>query len=725
MTPISSRIALATVLSLSVVAFPVHAQEQTSAQEDSGDEQPDDDLHNRQSDYQGNIIVSAQGLRQLDLLAGTDVLEAADIQRNLNGQIGEVLVKLPGVSATSFSPGASRPVLRGFEGERVRVLVDGLGSADVSNTSADHAVSINPLTAERIEVLRGPASLIYGSQAIGGVVNVIDKRIPSRLPDEDFHFDALVAGDSASNLRSGSGSLDVPIGGVLVAHIDGSWQETDDLEIGGFQASDSLRADLFALADEEEAEGELGEAEELREAADQRGFIPNSATETWSLNGGLGVVLGESSFGFSVGYYDTSYGIPGRPGFEEHHGHGEGGEEAGEEEGEEEGVSIGLEQFRADFSGDIALGEGFFQRLKIRAGYSDYTHTEFEGSEVGTVFNSDALEGRIELVQSETGASSGAIGLQYTYRDFEAIGEEAFVAPNTTDQIAIFGLQEFDFGGFQIEGAARYEMVDVESRPLGVKRDFDLFSGALSLVYAPVGPEELRIGLTGSRAERAPSGEELFANGPHIATQAFEIGDTNLTTESAWGLEAFARGKVGGADFNVAIFKQWFDNYIYLTATGAEEDDLPVFQIFQQGADYSGVEGEVSFPLADIGGFGLITDLRGSYVRAELNDGNNVPRIPPLELLGALELQSDALDLRGEVQWFAEQDRISAFETPTDDFAFVNLLASWQPLGDRSITLQLAADNIFDVTGRRHASFTKDYVPLAGRNVKASVRLSF
>lgn len=720
MTPLTSRLAITAALSFAVTAFPAYAQDQSDAQDETGDAQPDDDLHNRQSDYQGNIIVSAQGLRQLDLLAGTDVLEAEDIQRNLNGQIGEVLVKLPGVSATSFSPGASRPVLRGFEGERVRVLVDGLGSADVSNTSADHAVSINPLTAERIEVLRGPASLIYGSQAIGGVVNIIDKRIPSRLPDESYHVDAIVAGDSASNLRSGSGSLDVPIGGVFVAHVDGSWQQTDDLEIAGYQASDSLRAELFARADDEDAAGAPDEAAELREAADQRGFIPNSATETWSINGGFGVILGDSNFGASVGYYDTAYGVPGRPGFEEHHGDEAGGGEEGAD-----GVSIGLQQFRADFKGDIALGDGFFERLKLRAGYSDYTHTEFEGADIGTVFNSDALEGRLELVQSDTGASSGAVGLQYSYRDFEAIGDEAFVAPNTTNQFAVFGLQEYDFGGIQLEGAGRYEMVDVESKPLGVKRNFDLFSGAVSLVYAPTGPEELRIGLTGSRAERAPSGEELFANGPHIATQAFELGDTNLTTESAWGLEAFARGKLGGADFNLAVFKQWFDNYIYLAANGDIEDDLPVFQTFQQGADYYGVEGEVSFPLADLGAFGLITDLRGSYVRAKLDDGSNVPRIPPLELLGALELQSDAVDLRGEVQWFAKQDRIAAFETPTDDFAFVNLLASWRPLGNQNVTLQLAADNLFDVTGRRHASFTKDFVPLAGRNVKASVRLSF
>jgi len=720
-----SRLALAVALGLAGTAVPAladsPAQGATSAPQDGETTPPvEDDLHNRQ-DRIGNIIVSAAGIKELDLLAGTSVLEIRDIQRDaVNGQIGDLLTKIPGVSATSFAPGSSRPVLRGQQGERVRVLVDGVGTSDVSNTSVDHATTIEPITVERIEVLRGPAVLLYGSQAIGGAVNVIDKRIPTRMPDEAFHLDAFAGVDSATNLRTGAASLDVGVGENLVFHVDGSWRKTDDIDISGLQVSRALRAELFAEADEEEAEGELEEAAELREAATVSGTVPNSAMESWTVNAGLGLVLGESTFGASLGWYETDYGVPTRPGAG-HHGEEEGAEE--EEEGEEL-VTIGLEQFRADFKGDIFLGDGAFERLKLRVGYSDYTHTEFEGAEVGTTFDAESIEARAELVQSAEGMLRGSTGIQYLHRDFFAEGAEAYVPPNLTDQVALFTLQEFGTGPIQIEAAARAEFTNVEAQTLGIERDFDTFSGALGLVYE--GIEGVRIGINGSRAERAPSAEELFSDGPHIATQAFEIGDADLRTERAWGLEAFARGNLGAGTFNLTAYRQWFDNYIFLEDTGAEEDDLPVFQYLQQDADFWGVEAELNYPVIDTGSFRLLTDLRASYVEAELADGTAVPRIPPLSLLGALEAQTDAIDLRGEVQWFAEQDRVTSFETPTDSFALVNAHVAWRPLADnRNVTVQIAADNIFDINGRRHASFTKDFVPLVGRNFRASVRLSF
>ncbi|TAD72934.1 MAG: TonB-dependent receptor [Sphingomonadales bacterium] len=721
---LSSRLALAAVLASAGLAAPVIAQDQAKDAARDAAALVEDDVHNRQTDPTGTIIVSASGLKELDVLAGTSVLEIREIQRDgVTGQIGDLLTKLPGVSATSFAPGSSRPVLRGQQGERVRVLVDGVGTADVSNTSVDHATTIEPITVERIEVLRGPAVLLYGSQAIGGAVNVIDKRIPTRMPDEDFHIDAFAGVDSATNLRTGAASLDVGIGSNVVFHVDGSWRKTADVEIGGFQVSNALRADLLADAAEEEKEGELEEAAELREAAGQRGTVPNSAAESWTINAGLGLILGESTFGASVGYYDSRYGVPTRPGAGHHHGEEGEEEEGGEEEGEEL-VSIGLQQFRADFKGDVYLGEGAFERLKLRFGYSDYTHTEFEGDEVGTVFDSTSLEARAELVQSAGGTLRGSSGIQYLHRDFFAVGAEAYVPPNLTDQVALFTLQEFGTGPFQIEAAARGEFTNVKAQALGIERDYETFSGALGLVYE--GVEGVRIGINGSRAERAPSAEELFSNGPHIATQAFEIGDPNLTTERAWGLEAYARGSIGAGTFNLTAYRQWFDNYIFLEETGLEEDDLPVFQYLQQDADFWGVEAELSYPLVDNQGFRLLTDLRASYVEAELADGTAVPRIPPLSLLGALEAQTDAFDLRGEVQWFGQQDRITTFETPTDSFTLVNALIAWRPFAEnRNVTLQVAADNIFDVNGRRHASFTKDFVPLVGRNFRASVRLSF
>jgi len=338
------------------------------------------------------------------------------------------------------------------------------------------------------------------------------------------------------------------------------------------------------------------------------------------------------------------------------------------------------------------------------------------------VFDTETFEARAELIQS----GGGVIGAQFTSRDFSAVGEEAFVPANDTTQFAVFTVQELNISDrVEIEAAGRYERVDVESEPLGVDRGFDLFSGALSLILEA--SDDVRAGITGSRSERAPAGEELFANGPHIATQQFEIGDINLGTESAWGIETFVRGEAGPVQFGAAIFYQSFDDFIFLNATGEEEDELPVFVFLQQDANFFGFEADLVLPLIDNDSFKLTSDLRASYVSADLSDNENgVPRIPPVSLLGALEGEYDAFTLRGEVQWFGEQNEVSEFEPPTDDFAFVNAYLSWRPLQDnRSVVVQLAAENIFDVTGRRHSSFTKEFVPLPGRNIRASVRVGF
>lgn len=711
----------ALVLSLALASAPALAAEtaDTALADDAaqGRGQVEDDLHNRAGEGE-NIIVSAAGVRDFDLLANVSVLEAREIQREaVNGQIGDLLAKLPGVSSTSFAPGASRPVLRGQQGERVRVLIDGLGTLDVSNTSPDHAVTIEPITLERIEVLRGPAVLLYGSQAIGGAVNAIDKRIPTRMPEEDFHLDAIAGVDSASFMRNAAASLDVGLTSNLVLHVDGSWRKADDMRIGGFQVARGLRQELLAEAAEKDAKGEPDEAKEFREAALQRGRVPNSDVESWTANAGLGLILGQSTFGAAVGWYNSDYGVIKRPGLKEE-------KEEGEKKEEDETVRIGMEQFRADFTGDIYLGGGAFERLRLRAGYSDYTHTEFEGGEIGTVFDSTSIEARAELVQNAAGVLRGVTGVQFMHRNFDAQGAEAYVPRNLTDQFAVFTLQEYGNGPFQLEASARAEFTTVKSQPVNFERSFDTFSGALGLVYQ--GIEGVRMGVNASRVERAPSAEELLSDGPHFATQAFEIGDRNLRIERAWGLEAYARGQIGAGTFGVAAFRQWFDDYIFLAETDDIDDGLPVFVYRQQNANFWGAEAELNYPLIDAGNYRLLADLRASYVEADLSGGENVPRIPPLTLLGALEAQTGAFDLRGEVQWFARQDRVAAFESETDSFALVNAMVAWRPFeANRNVTVLLAADNIFDVVGRRHASFTKDFIPLLGRNFRASVRMSF
>ncbi|WP_126173928.1 TonB-dependent receptor [Altericroceibacterium xinjiangense] len=678
-------------------------------------------------DFHGSIIVTAPGLEQLNLLAGTSVLSGLELQRNMAGQIGEILAKLPGVSATSFSPGASRPVLRGFQGDRVRVLVDGIGSIDASNTSADHAVPIDPLTADRIEVLRGPAVLLYGSSAIGGAVNVIDKRIPLAVPDEPVHIDALAGVDTAYDLREGGASADVSLTNRIAFHVDGSYRTTNDVEIPGYVLSDAARADLLAEAEEHAAE-EPEEAAEFREMANQRGVLPNSATETWSVGSGIAWFGDNANLGVSAGWYDTQYGVPMRPGTEHHHEeeeHAEGEEEHAEEEhghGEED-VSIGLEQFRANLRGAVNLG-GFFSEARTRWGYSDYTHTEFEGDEVGTVFQVEGVEGRVELVQTRRGGWSGAIGGQFLHRDFSAIGAEAFVPPNTTDQYGLFTLQQLDAGPWELQLGGRLERTETGVTTTGLSRDFNTVSGAAGISSDIA--SGLRAGINVSRVERAPTAEELFAEGPHIATQQFEVGNPDLTKESAWGLEGYVRGRAGPATVSVSVYRNWFDAFVYLQATGAEEDELPVYRQLQQDANHFGIEGEVTVPVWRKGDWTLLADARGDYIRATLADGSPVPRIPPLNLLGALELQSPRWEARAEVQWFDEQDRIAEYETPTSGFTWVNASVAWKPWrGTNNLTVMLQADNIFDVEGRRHASFTKDFVPLAGRNVKLSVRTSF
>ena len=705
--------AATSILALSLISSPAFAQQQ--AEQDVAD----DDFHRT-----GEIVVTAPYFERLDLLAGTSALSGEELAQQSRGQIGDTLLSLPGVSATSFTPGSSRPVLRGFQGNRVAVLTDGIGNIDASNTSADHAVTIESLTTERIEVLRGPAVLLFGGQAVGGAVNAIDKRIPRAIPKEAAHVDALAGYGSAADEWSAGASVDVPVTDRLVVHADGSYRKSDDLRISGYQLSSVLRDEVFDLADEEEAEGELDEAEELREAAENRGRVPNSAVETWTAGIGTAFIDDGGNLGVSFSIYDTKYGIPGRPGVGHHEEATAAGEQVSMAEAGEEAVTIGLRQYRADIRGEVETGGGFLEKLTFRAGYADYEHTEFEGDEIGTVFKSNGFEARAEAVQANRDGWRGASGIQYLSRDFEAIGAEAFVPPNRTRQLGLFSLQEFDLGGLHLEAALRYDRVKQEAQTLGITRNFNNVSAAFGLAYL-IG--DLKIGINASRTGRAPAVEELFSDGPHIATQAYEIGDPDLRSEKAWNAELYARFDSSNVDATVTVYSNWFDGFIYEDATGAEEDDLPVFQYFQNDARFWGFEADVSARLGRVGGFDFVVDGVADYTRASIsNGGGPVPRIPPLRLLGGVELQSGSLDLRGEVEWADDQRRNATFETETAGFTLVNASASWRPFGrDRNIALIASVNNIFDVSARRAASFTKDYVPLAGRDFRVTARISF
>lgn len=679
-----------------ILSTPAFAQDQQDQMRPGGD----DDFHTDQA-----IVVTAPYVRSLDILGNVSVLEGEKLAQDVRGQIGDSLTGQAGVSATSFSPGASRPVLRGFSGERVSVLVDGIGSIDASTTSADHGVSIDPLTAERIEILRGPSVLLFSSQAIGGAVNIFDRRIPRGRPEDPLHIDALASYGSAADDKSIGGSIDVPVGQQFVVHADGNYHDSNNVRAGGLIYAEPLRQRLLSLAADAADNGDADEAERLTGAANSRGRIPNSASTSTSAGVGAAFVNDGGMLGVSFGYFDSEYGIPPRA-------------DLGEE------PTIKLRQYRADLRGEVDLGDGLFEKLRVRGGYGDYTHTEFDDGVPGTTFTNKGIEFRAELAQADRGGWRGASGIQYGSRDFAAIGDEAFLPRNESQKYALFTLQEYELGAVTLEGALRFEHVGITARSIDFDRSFDSLSGAAGLSYQI--NDGLKASLSVSRSERAPSPEELLSDGPHAATQAFERGDPTFGKETSWGTEASLKFNRDGWSAALTGYASWFDNFIYETDTGLVEDDLPLFQFHQDKARVYGFEFEAAAPLAQIGGFNIAADVTADMTRAKIKDGPHVPRIPPLRVRGGLEAQGERIDARAEVEWTDAQNRIAPFETATKGFTLVNASLTWRPLPEtKNLSLSLAADNIFDVDARRHASFTKDYVPLAGRDIRVTARLSF
>jgi iron complex outermembrane recepter protein len=690
--------------SLTAVALAMPAHAQQSVETDADQKAQDDDFH-----MDKEIVVSAPYVERLDILAGTSALSGEQLAEKTRAQLGDILTSLPGVSATSFAQGASRPVLRGFQGSRVAVLTDGIGNIDASNTSADHAVTIDSLTSQRIEVLRGPAVLLFGGSAVGGAVNVIDKRIPRAVPQEPVHIDAIASYASAAREYAGGASIDVPVGDRFVIHADGSYRNSGDLSIGGFLLSRPARAEAQAFADAQQALGNTAEAGFARDLAASRGRLPNSAVETWNAGAGAAFIDSGGNLGISFNIFDSKYGIAERP--------------ALGEEPEEGGVAIDLRQYRFDLRGEVALGDGFFDTLRLRSGFADYRHVELEGGEVGTLFVSEAIETRLELAQNERSGWRGASGIQYLTRDFEAIGAEAFIPPTRTRAIGVFTLQEVSFGDFEAEASVRFDHADLNADTLGIQRSFNNVSAAIGLGYT-VG--DLKFGANLSRTGRAPSVEELYSDGPHLATQSFEIGEPGLRSERSWNGELYARYDSTRVDFGATIFANRFSSFIFEDATGDVEDDLPVFQYRQRRARIWGVEAEADAMLGSFGSFDLHIDAVADYVRTTIRGVGAAPRIPPLRLLGGFALKSGNLDLRGEVEWSDDQTRVANFETPTNGFTLVNASATVRPFGrDRNIAIIASVNNILDVDVRRAASFTKDFVPLAGRDFRVTARLSF
>ncbi|GGX56512.1 TonB-dependent receptor [Litorimonas cladophorae] len=664
------------------------------------------------------IIVTASPLdRSIDeAITGQSVLAGDALQDRLAGTLGETLKLEPGVSSTSFGAGASRPIIRGQGGDRVRILTNGIGSIDASSASPDHAVAVEPAQAERIEVLRGAALLRYGSSGAGGVVNTIDGRIPTEFPDGQTDAAIRIGASTVDAGSEAAASLDQRVGD-FVLHLDATRREAGDYRIPVEGESRVLLAE---------------EGEEVPSDFDEDRRLDNSFARSNSVTGGLSYIGDRGFIGIAVHDFNTTYGVPG--------GHGHGDEEHGdeddhddeeghdddhdhEEEEEEGGVTIKLDQQRIDFNAGWEF-DGPIERVQAFGGIAQYRHTEIEGDgEVGTVFKNDGYEIRVEAIQAEKEIGIGnwraAHGVQYRERDFSAVGEEAFVPPTLTQQLGAYTFHEVEIGKGHIEAAARFERTDQQDRFAGTDKSFDLFSvsggGDLHVTDA------VRIGGTVFRTERAPTTEELFSNGPHLATSQFERGDATLGKEVATGVEAAIRHRENGHNLTLNLFYTDYTDYIFDTAIGDEEDGLPVFQFTAEDAEFYGFEAVGETEITRVGGFDVSADALVEYVRAKTATGN-LPRIPLLSVLSGIEAESDRITLRAEWEHVVEANDLAAFELPTEDYDLVNAFVTWKaPVDAQDVELRLSVLNIFDAEARQHTSFLKDLVPLPGRNIRFSI----
>lgn len=658
--------------------------------------------------HEDEVVVTGGLVRsQLELAQATNILHDEDLAFRMQSSLGETLAQQPGIHATSFGAGASRPVIRGLGGDRVRMLQGGIDSGDVSSTSPDHAVTAEPALSERIEVLRGPSTLLYGSSAIGGVVNVIDGSIPQIRVNAPVSGHVEATGNTVSDERTGALVLQGGQGDWAWS-ASGLYRETDNYEIPGFAEA-----------------GHGGEeAEEGHEEEEIEGILPNSDLETRTANLGLSRFFGADAYlGFSFSTFDTEYGIPAG------HGHEHEGEEEGEEEEEEGGVRIDMKRRRFDLRAEVTREVGPFQGIRFRLGTVDYEHAELEGAarEVGTTFTNDAVEGRVELVQQVRGPFSGSVGLQVASRDLEAIGEEAFIPPIQNDSFALFTFQEVARleGRLRFQFGARFERQDNDVEVPGLAdRSFDGLSGSVGLVYQA--SDDFALAASLARSVKLPNGEELYASGPHFATGVFEVGNLELDEEKSLGFDLALRRTRGRLTGELSFFYNQFTDFIFQDFTGEEEDGLPVVRNSQADADFYGAELSARALLLDSGENHLDLLFGGDLVRAELDGGGYLPRIPPSRLNLGLHFHHGAWHFFTEVWEVAKQDRIAENETETDGYTAVNAGFDYRWLvGDHVYDLIVRGRNLTDEEIRNHVSYLKDEAPQPGRDLSLSVRFSF
>lgn len=657
------------------------------------------------------IIVTANPLTTSanETLVGVSVMNHEEIGNRMTSSIGELLKTEPGISSTFFGPAASRPVIRGQGGSRIRILDNGIGAIDASSASPDHAVSVEPAMAERVEIIRGSGLLRYGSSGSGGVINVIDGRIPDKVPDKAVEASGRVGYTSVDHGMEAAGGVNyapVQDGKIVpVFHAEFALRKEGNYSIPG-----DSQSKYFQAAHPDEAD------------ANSHGIMANSGGDSRSGSVGLGLIGSHGHFGVAVKSEHMEYGIPGEA--------ADGQTEPGilrQVWDPSQGSHIELNQTRVDANGELDLDNSLISKVSFFGGLADYKHQEIEETgDLGTTFLNKGWESRVEATHDNGGDYSAAYGFQAQRTDFSAIGEEAFLPETISHQYGMYTFQQFDLGKWHIEGAGRYENTDHSQVAHDVSSSFDGFSVSAGLDRHIT--DNLKVGGTLFRTERAPTTAELYANGPHLATNQYEVGNPDLGLETALGGEVAIRYSNGGSKATFNLFRTGYDNYIYGERNGQVEDGVPVFVFTGKDAIFQGVEFQGSQELGNWKGADWRATAQVSYVDAYLTTGTvrGLPRIPPLSALVGLEADTGAISTRAEVFWAAKVDAATPFETPTDSYAQVNGSVAWRfdPNND-NLTLRLGVNNLFNVEARQNTSFLKDIAPLPGRNLRIALEVKY
>jgi iron complex outermembrane receptor protein len=681
-----------------------------------------------------------------------NVLSSDELRLKQASTLGDTLKGELGVHSSYYGPVASSPIIRGLDGPRVMITQNGLDVGDASRVGPDHVVATDASTATQIEVLRGPATLFYGSGAIGGVVNVVDNRIPTNIDNQvDYflkHNDVADEDEASFNVNTG---IELDNDTSVAFHVDGFYRDSNNYEIPS----------SFNGEEHEEEEGhddEDGHEEEHEE--EQSDTLANSNSRAKGFTVGASYIVDNGYFGFSYGYLDRKYGLPGHGAHEEEEGHEE------DELEEEEQVFIQAKQDRYQVLSDLSFDNQWLYRLTSKLAYTDYIHQEIEDGAPGTTFKNKIFESRFDFYHSPINDWKGAFTLHYKTSDFEAIGDEAFTPPSTTDMLALAWLEEKHFGDVLVQLGARAEHVTLEAEQLD--NTFVLSEGLRDQSFTPISTslgvvwnysQGYNVGVSLGYSERVPAASEVFSNGAHLATNTFELGalfsvnelteqvelsDNKIDLETSLSADITFRKFEGNVGIIVSAFYNRIDDYYYqrnigLTSEifeeeghdedesleeehGHEDDAFDIFVYEQSDVDLYGIESEFIYQVTP----SFTAKLFGDYIRAELTSGENLPRIPPLRIGSEFNYTGNKFSATLTAQRYFDQNKTAENETSTDGYTIVDANFNYyvNGIGD-DLVVFLKVDNITDEEARVHTSFLKDSVPLPARGFSVGVRGSF